>query len=265
MSEEIMAEVTEVDQPLMEDDLLEGQVEDTGDEASAAEISEDDLFNLDEYSERMVRLKVDGEEVIVPLKEALSGYQRQADYTRKTQELSKQKQGYQIGIALQEALTQNPAETLQLLQQHYGIVDDVQAEENSEDLFQDPIARELDELKRWKRELEYERTLGTVERELKDLENRYGEDFDREEVIAKALATGSSDLEATFKLIQFDKIYAERKQATDEVAKVTKRVEAKRSAQVVSSGTSPAGAPAPQTAPKSVLEAWQNAQKALGL
>jgi hypothetical protein len=258
------AQETEVDQPLEEFSDSEGQVEDTGDAASEPEWGDEDLFNLDEYAEKPVRLKVDGEEIVVPLKEALSGYQRQADYTRKTQELSQQKKEIQMAAALQEALTADPVGTLELLQQHYGINATVQSEE--EDAWQDPVIKELNELKNWKSQLEYERTLGQIEKEIQALENKYGEEFDREEVIAKALATGSTNLEETFKLIHFDKVYAEKQKATKEVQQTKVRTQAKREAQVVSGGTSSKGSgTAPVQAPKSVLDAWKAAEKSLGL
>ena len=264
MSIDENANATEVDQPLDEFSDSEGQVEDTGEaEASEPQLSDDDLFNLDEYAEKSILLKIDGEEIVVPLKEALAGYQRQSDYTRKTQELSEQRKQFQMAEALQEALANDPAGTLQLLQQHYG-VQEVQSEE--EDLWTDPVMKELNDLKRWKSELEYERTLGQIEKEIQSLENKYGEEFDRDEVIAKALAMGSTDLEATFKMIAFDKVFTEKQKATKQVAETKTRTEAKRSAQVVSGGSSSKGSgTAPVQAPKSVLEAWKNAEKSLGL
>ena len=42
-------------------------------------------------SEPMVTVKIDGKEVEIPLKEAINGYQRQADYTKKTQEVAVEK------------------------------------------------------------------------------------------------------------------------------------------------------------------------------
>ena len=42
-------------------------------------------------SEPMVTVKIDGKEVEIPLKEAINGYQRQADYTKKTQEVATEK------------------------------------------------------------------------------------------------------------------------------------------------------------------------------
>ena len=52
---------------------------------------EQDIFDYTEVGDKFVKLQVDGQEVVVPVKEALAGYQRQADYTRKTQELSEQR------------------------------------------------------------------------------------------------------------------------------------------------------------------------------
>jgi len=254
----------DVDQP------LDGQVEFADEEAVESDWTDNEdnypeYINLDEYGSKTVRIKVDGEEIDVPLNEALAGYQRQADYTRKTQELSKQKQGVQTAAALAEALERDPFGTLSLLQQHYGVSQpNVQAVE--EDIWVDPIVKELEEIKAWKRDLEYQQTLGQVEKEIIDLERKYGEDFDREEVIARALATGSQNLEETFKLIQFDKVYAERSEATRKVAETTKRTQAKKAAGVVSGSTSARGggvAPAPK--PTSVLDAWTAAEKALGL
>ena len=65
---------------------------------------EQELFDYTEIADKVIKLQVDGEEVVVPVKEALAGYQRQADYTRKTQELSEQRKQVQYASALQEAL-----------------------------------------------------------------------------------------------------------------------------------------------------------------
>lgn len=62
-----------------EDDDISEDVEDEGDEANP------------EAGEKY-QVKVDGEVIEVTLKEALAGYQRQADYTRKAQALAAEKQ-----------------------------------------------------------------------------------------------------------------------------------------------------------------------------
>lgn len=258
----------DVDEPLDEFEDSQGQVDDTDEEAVESEFDEDnypEYLDLEEYGSKTVVIKVDGEMVEVPLSEALAGYQRQADYTRKTQELSKQKQESQTATALAEALSRDPQGTLNLLQQHYGVSQqNVQAHE--EDIWVDPLVKELDEIKAWKRDLEYQQTLSQVEKEILDLEIKYGEEFNREEVIARALATGSQNLEETFKLIEFDKVYAERGQATKKVAETAKRTEAKKAAGVVSGGSSSSSSSAaPKSQPKSVYEAFMAAEKALGL
>ena len=53
------------------------------------------ILELDEYADYRVPIKLDGEELQIPLSEAIAGYQRQADYTRKTQELSQQREEIQ--------------------------------------------------------------------------------------------------------------------------------------------------------------------------
>ena len=52
-------------------------------EAEASEESAED--------DQLVTIKVDGQEIQVPLSELKNGYQRQADYTRKTMEVSEQR------------------------------------------------------------------------------------------------------------------------------------------------------------------------------
>lgn len=46
------------------------------------------------------KVKVDGQEVDVPIEELLSGYQRQADYTRKTQEVAAMRKQYEDQMAV---------------------------------------------------------------------------------------------------------------------------------------------------------------------
>jgi hypothetical protein len=56
----------------------------------------------------------------VPLSEALRGYSREADYTRKAQEVARQREEADFGIRLQQALAANPEMTLQILAQQHG-------------------------------------------------------------------------------------------------------------------------------------------------
>jgi len=101
--------------------VVDGQVDANAETGEAFEAEPREYFAWDEYADKPVKLTVDGEEIEVPLSEALSGYQRQADYTRKTQELAEQRRQVQFAAALQEALQNDPASTVELLSQHYGV------------------------------------------------------------------------------------------------------------------------------------------------
>lgn len=67
------------------DEDPEGDDEGAEDEANA-EDEEAERAELD--LDALVTVKIDGNDQQIPLKEAIAGYQRQADYTRKTQELA---------------------------------------------------------------------------------------------------------------------------------------------------------------------------------
>jgi len=175
----------------------------------------------------------------VPLKEALAGYQRQADYTRKTQELSEQRKQVQFGAALQEALQNDPKGTLELLKEHYG----VSTQQTSEDeLSLDPIEKQYRQLESRLKQMEQQKALQDLEKTVEFLSRKYGDAFDADEVIAKALATGNSNLEAVYKQTAFDRIFEQNATANQVKAKKAEEektiVQAKREATVVSKGAS---------------------------
>jgi len=245
---------TEVIDPIVED----GQVEELGE---AGVIEEPDFFDYTDVADKVVKIQVNGEEVTVPLQEALAGYQRQADYTRKTQELSEQKKQVQYASALQEALQNDPAATLQLLQQQYGL--NVQPEEEE---WMDPAEKQFRSLEQRIAAFEQSKAMDELQRTIESLQSKYGEDFNPDEVVAKALATGSTDLEAIFKQVTFDKVYSKASESSKKLADEQARVQAKRSATIVSTGSSSkGGSPATTTQPKTVFEAFEQAKKGLGL
>lgn len=234
-----------------------------------AEATEEDidLFDYTQYSDNFIRLQVDGEEVVVPLKEALAGYQRQADYTRKTQELSEQRKQIQYAAALQEALEKDPATTLQLLSETYGLTTQTSNDDDWEMTdWEDPSTQQLKSLEQRIAIFEQERAMTELERTIESLQARYGEAFDADEVVAKALATGSTDLETVFKQIAFDKVFEKASVTSKAKSEEEARVEAKRQAAIVSGATSSKQSAAPiSAAPKTVFEAFQQAQRQLNL
>ena len=224
---------TTIDSPDF-DPVLDGQV----DELGGAEESES-ILDVDTYGNHYVTVKVDGEEVRVPLSEAVAGYSRQADYTRKTQELSEQRKQVQFGAALQEALQNDPKSTLELLKQHYGL----EEQQSSEDeLLLDPVEKQYRQLESRMKAFEQEKAMRDLEKTVELLSRKYGDAFDADEVIAKALATGNSNLEAVYKQTAFDRIFEQSLTASQLKAKKAEEeqaiVQAKREATVVSKGAS---------------------------
>ena len=222
-----------------------------------------DYFTWDEYADRPVKLNVAGEEIDVPLKEALAGYQRQADYTRKTQELSEQRKQVQFGSALQEALQNNPGDTLELLRQHYGLNEQQTSDED--ELYMDPQEKQYRQLEVRMKAFEQEKAMRDLEKTVESLSRKYGDAFDADEVIAKALATGNSNLEAVYKQTAFDRIFEQNltnsqvkaKKAEDE--KVI--VQSKRDASVVSKGASSKSADVASKPVTTLREAFELAKR----
>ena len=229
------------------DDTVDSAIEapDFGQAEVSTEIGEapkvsTDYFAWDEYADKPVKLNVAGEEIDVPLKEALAGYQRQADYTRKTQELSEQRKQVQFGVALQEALQNDPKNTLELLKQHYGLEEQQAFDED--ELYADPVEKQYRQLESRIKAFEQEKAVRDLEKSVELLSKKYGDAFDADEVIAKALATGNPNLEAVYKQTAFDRIFEQSLTASQLKTKKAEEekaiVQAKREATVVSKGAS---------------------------
>lgn len=239
-----------------------------------SQVSEPAILDLDSYSSYEVPVKIDGEELRVPLSEAIAGYQRQADYTRKTQELAEQKQSLQYAATLQAALENDPKATIDLLSRHYGIttaearqmVDDMGF--NDEDL--DPVERRMRELDSRIAQFEEYQSQQQIEREINRLKATY-DDFDANEVVQAALRSGTADLEAVYKQIAFDKFMKQREleRQAAEVAKTREQqvLESKRQAAVVEGGSSAtANTTTDSIEPiTSLADAWIAAKRALNV
>lgn len=224
-----------------------------------------DYFTWDEYADRPVKLNVAGEEIDVPLKEALAGYQRQADYTRKTQELSEQRKQVQFGVALQEALQNDPKNTLELLKEHYGLNE--QQSSDDDELFADPTEKQFRQLESRIKAFEQEKAVRDLERSVELLSKKYGDAFDADEVIAKALATGNPNLEAVYKQTAFDRIFEQSLTANQVKTKKAEEekaiVQAKREATVVSKGASAKSADVSSKPVTTLRDAFELAKRQL--
>ncbi len=148
------------------------------------------VLPVDEYATYMVPVRVDGEEIMVPLSEAVQGYQRQADYTRKTQEVAQQRQELQVVAAIKQALESDPTGTIQALSEHYNVATNTVAPSQDYDedwsygtTEQDP---RLSQLEQRIAAFEKAQAQAQLDAELGRLQAKYGETFSAQEVLAQA-------------------------------------------------------------------------------
>lgn len=94
---------------------------DTGDSGDEGSTENRVRLNTDEVGDHYVTVKVDGQEVEMTLKEALSGVMRQQDYTRKTQEVAAERERLASFARLAEALEEDPVGTIKVLQRALGV------------------------------------------------------------------------------------------------------------------------------------------------
>lgn len=116
-SDEALGDVSDV---APEADAVVDPSEDT-DDAGAEGSEEHARLSVDEYGDHMVTVKIDGEDVEMTLKEALSAGMRQADYTRKTQALAAERERLAQVAKLAEWLEKDPVGTIRELQKAVGV------------------------------------------------------------------------------------------------------------------------------------------------
>lgn len=229
------------------------------------------ILSVQDYANHRVPVKLDGEELEVPLSEAIAGYQRQADYTRKTQELAQQRQEMEFAAALSTALERDPEATIDLLSKHYGVSRAAAAQmvEDEVDFSElDPTEVRYRELDRRLASFEEQQSQQQVAAEVERLKSKY-QDFDVKEVITAALKSGSNDLEGVYKQIAFDKMVhkanVEREAAEKQRQAEEAVVAAKRQAAVVDGGSSATASTTNESFEpiRSVHEAWAAAKRQL--
>lgn len=96
-----------------EDDDYDDEADDGED---AYEDDDDDEAEVEEPTETLYTVKVDGKEVEVNLEEALKGYQRQVAFTKRSMELAEQRKAFAAEAAETKQLRDAYAQQLELLQ-----------------------------------------------------------------------------------------------------------------------------------------------------
>jgi len=240
-------------------------------------------FDISQYAGQKVRVKVDGEEIAVPVEDLLGGYSRTADYTRKTQEIAQQREEIAFWKQVDAAMRVNPQQTLEYLSQQFGVQQAAAATEAADDdwgQYDDPSSKQVAALQaqmapvvEFVQMQQAEQYLTQV---LDGLSKKYGDDFNANEVVTEALNRGVKDplmLEAVYRDMDYERLRA-RTAATQHVAADQAATDAKRqaaaqqAAAVVGNGSSaPRGraSAAPVAEPKTIAEAWALAKAEMGL
>jgi hypothetical protein len=198
---------------------LEGAAAELGSESTEQAAS--DATQTQETTEpTRFTVKVRGQEQEVELDELLNGYQRQADYTRGTQELAAERQRLEAAQALWEDLHASPRDVIEALQEHFA--EQLGAEPPSAEE-QRLAALEADVEERRQREIEDQ-----VASEIRTLQESYEDEFDGDELLEYAIEHRIGNLEAA---------YLHRARANERAAKEQERATAKRTAPPVAGGS----------------------------
>jgi len=255
----------------VEDPINVGEIGDGGEgiEIDAEPIEQPNVLNLDEYGDYVVDLN--GE--FIPVSELKGGGLRQADYTKKTQEVAELRREAETALTLQRALQANPQGTLQWLAEQNGMslaqaqaaVDAAQDQDDwwDDSPSADPLEQRLSAIEQWHQEQEAERQLNAV---FGGLKAKYGDDFNEQEVARAATARGIFDpnlLEMVYRDLAYEKITTARTQAQAQATAQAQAEEQRRrraaaeaaAATGASGGAVGADAPPPPSRNLSVREA----------
>lgn len=214
-------------------------------------------------------VRVGGVEEQVALDELLNGYQRQSDYTRKTQELSAERQQLQQVTALTKALEDNPEATLRALADGFGL--NLFGAPAGEEL--DPVVSRLDRLdQRFQAQEAASRqsqsqaaATAQINADLELLHQQYGE-FDNAQLVQFAVEQGIPNLRSAYGAFAFETQRQGELRTAAIAAEKERLAAAKRDASVVEGGSPRAAGStaAAQTGRPTVREALLAALKTHG-
>ena len=203
-------------------------------------------------------VKIDGEEHQVTLGELQSGYQRQSDYTRKTQELARERERLAQGEAIVQALESDPQGAVTALADAFGVgvtgnpngttdmVEDVDVDPDEVRLRRIESSIE-DQNRAWRQQ--------NLQGELVTLEQKFNAPIDQSALFAHALKHNIGNLEAAYTHMTYGDM--QRKAQNADI------VEEKRAATVVdsSSGTPSGNVERATSAVQSIRDAYMLARE----
>lgn len=148
----------------------------------------------------LVKVKIDGSEVEMPLNDALQGVMRQQDYTRKTQEVAETRRRLAQAQNLVDALDNDPVGTLKQLTDIYGL----DPSEGFQPAEVDPIQQQLRSQEAAIAEMRQAAVRQQITAEVESLKAQYGE-FDVQSTAGYAMEHGMT-LTNAYKAMNFDNL-----------------------------------------------------------
>lgn len=205
--------------------------------------------------------EVDGSQIT--LDEAKNGYLRQADYTRKTQEISEMRSRLSQAEAIAAALERDPAATLQALQEAFGLGTPAEPDGYA-DL--DPESQRIAAIEARLQAQDDAARQAAIDNELNGLHEQFGQ-FDDSELFAHAIRGQFPTLQAAYADMNFGKVQSELNALRSRQQELEARQSAAREASgVVHDGGARAGSTAPSGGAQfqSIRDAYFAAKSALG-
>jgi hypothetical protein len=223
--------------PAAADTPIEGAAEGAQPEVQAP------VLEVDQFGNHLVPVKIDGEVLTVPLAEAINGYQRQQDYTRKAQEVAKVRDLAERAEAIERAFQQDPAETIRILSESYGVDLNAILDGSAEQVELDPVEARLAAIEQTFQAQQLEQRKAQLNSELDRVTAAFG--VDPEAVVKTALDMGTDNLERVAKIVAYDKVMAQQAAQAPSEPVDPNKVDAKRTAPVHGGGTNPGAATSP--------------------
>jgi hypothetical protein len=235
-----------------EQDETDEETDEDESETDESDESQDD-FDFDSNKEKLVTIKLNGETTKVPLGELRNGYMRQADYTRKTQQIAADMPVVAWAKEMQAAFANDPAGTISALQDYFGLVPENESPDEFDNLDPEiqPLAKAIKgqqaEIARLRREAEQARASeaearlnADVRAELDHMKSTY-DDFDPQVVLPLAISEKITMAQA-YKLWKADQITSKATVSATAKAKADKaattREAAKKATKQVTKGGS---------------------------
>ena len=173
---------------------------------------------------------VDGEQMDVSQSELINGYQRQADYTRKTQELATERERLAQGEAIVQALESDPESAVSALADAFGIRMGNQASVPQEEM--EELDPEETRLRRIESAIEEQNRIQrqqNLQKEMNTLRDKYQADIDENALYSHALKHNIGNLDAAYTHMTYEDLQSK--------AKNSDIVEEKRAASIIEDGS----------------------------